>query len=84
MSRIRLVGSMHAISIHRPGSRLRKVPVPDFIGVFRQLEPLQLLLAIDVEKAELDFRCIRGEQGEIHTQAVPGRAEWKRPPLPNG
>jgi hypothetical protein len=84
MSRIRLVGSMHAISIHRPGSRLRKVPVPDFIGVFRQLEPLQLLLAIDVEKTELDFRCIRGEQGEIHTQAVPGRAEWKRPPLPNG
>jgi hypothetical protein len=75
---------MHAISIRRPGSRLWQVPVPDFIGVFRELDPLQLLLAIDVEKAEFDFGGIRGEQGEIDTQTIPGRAEWKRPALPNG
>ena len=44
---------MHAISIDRSGPHTRKIAVPDFVGVFRKLEPLEFALAVGVEKAKL-------------------------------
>ncbi len=58
--------------------------MPDLVGVFRQLDPLQLRLAFVVEEAELDLGGVGGEQGEVDAEPVPGRAEGEGPALPNG
>ena len=69
----RFVGAMHAIAIDGAGPRLRQETVPDFVGVFRQVDPAELGLTRVVEQAQFDPRCVGGEKGEVHTQAGPGR-----------
>ena len=66
---------MHAIAVDRAGPRIGQVAVPDLVGVFGQLDALDLALACGVEQADLDFGGVGREQREIDALAVPGGAE---------
>src|SRR5205823_3380383 len=57
------------------------VAVPDFVRVFRQLDARDLLLAVLVEQADLDFGRVRREEREVHAFAVPRRATRVGRPL---
>ena len=48
---LRLIGTVNAITIDGAGAGVRQVTVPDFVGVFGQLDPLQLGFAGVVEQA---------------------------------
>src|SRR5690606_13596030 len=73
--RLRLVGPMNPVAVHLPRASLRQIAMEDLVGVFRQLDPLDLPLSVDVEKAELDLRGVCGEQGEIYAAPIPGRPQ---------
>src|SRR5258708_4823618 len=75
---LRLVRTMHAIPIDRARLQTEQVDVENFIGVFRQFDVLEFLFAAVIEEAQLDFRGVRGEQGEVDALAVPGRAQGQR------
>src|SRR3989338_6311848 len=49
--------------------------MPDLVGVFGQLDPLDFLVALVIEKAQLHTRGMRREQREIDAEAVPGGAQ---------
>ena len=69
-----LVRAMHPIAVDGARSGVGKEAVPDLVGVFGQLDALDLLLALIVEKAQLDLGRSGGEKGEVHTKPGPGRA----------
>jgi hypothetical protein len=71
----RLVGTMDAVAVGRAWPRIGEVAVPDLVGIFGQIDALDLALAAGVEQAELDLGRVRREQGEVDAQAVPGGAE---------
>ena len=74
MPGIGLVGTMHAQPVYRARVHIFDVAVPDLIGVFRQLQPFELLLALGVEQADFHLGGIGRKQGEIRSLAVPDRA----------
>jgi hypothetical protein len=49
---IGFIRPMDAIAVHRARANIRKIPMPDLIGVLRQFDPLQLLLSVFVENAD--------------------------------
>jgi hypothetical protein len=49
MAGIRLIRTVDAIAVHCPGPRRWQITVPHFIGVFRQLNSLELSVARLVE-----------------------------------
>src|SRR5690606_40953079 len=51
MPGFRLVGPINAVSIDLPRMSVGQVAVPDFIGIFRQNDALQLGFAAGVEQA---------------------------------
>jgi len=53
------------VAVDRAGAGIRQVTVPDLVGVFGELDPLDLLLALVVEQAELDLGGVGREQGEV-------------------
>ena len=55
MAGVRLVRTVDAIAVDQTGTRGRQIAVPDLIGIFRQLDALELGLAIRVEQAQLDL-----------------------------
>jgi hypothetical protein len=83
MTGLGLVRTMHAIAIDSARPQSRDVHVPHFVGVFGQLDAFEFVLARLVEQAQLDLRCIGGEEREIDAPAVPCRAERKRQALGN-
>ena len=52
----RLVGSVNPISINGARPDVRKVAMPDLVGVFRQFDPIQFPLPFIVEQTDLDLR----------------------------
>ena len=78
MAGVRLVRTVDAIAVDQTGTRGRQVAMPDLIGIFRQLDALELGLAIRVEQAQLDLGGVRLEQRKIDAEPVPCRAERKR------
>ena len=77
---LRLVGAVHAVAVDRAGPRVGQIAVPDLVGVFGQLDALELALAVVVEQAELDLGRVGREQREIDAEPVPGGAERKGRP----
>jgi hypothetical protein len=77
VSRIWLVRAMDPIGVHCAWTCGRDITVPDFIGVFGQLDPFDLFLAPGIEEAELDLGGISGKQREIDAKAIPGRPKRK-------
>ena len=53
--------------------------MPDFIREFRQLNPLQFILAGLVEETQFDFRRMRAKQRKVHASPVPRRTSriWR-------
>ena len=72
--RVRLVGAVDAVAVDGAGPDLGQVAVPDLVGVFGQLDALDLLVAGAVEQADLDLGGVGREEREIGALAVPGRA----------
>ncbi len=74
---------MDAIAIESARSDIGKVAVEDLVGVFRQLDPRDLLVAGAVEKADLDLGGVGGEEREIGALAVPARPAREGRALPD-
>ena len=55
VSRLRLIGAMHAIPVDRSRTDLWQVTVPDLVCVFRKLNALYFCLALGIEQAQLNF-----------------------------
>src|SRR5262249_37860313 len=58
----------------RPRPGIRQQHMPDFVGVFWQLNAFDLALALSIEKTQLDLGRMSGEQREVDPKASPGRA----------
>jgi hypothetical protein len=69
---LRIVGSVSAIAVEQPGTRIRQIAVPHFIGALRQREGLNLPLAGRIEQAKVDALRVGGKHREIGAEAVPG------------
>ena len=61
----------------------RNVAVPDFVCVFGQIDPLELLLAFIVKKAQFHLRRVCGKQREVHSLSIPPGASRERISLSN-
>jgi hypothetical protein len=81
MSGIRLIGTVNAIRVDHAGTPGGQITVPDFVGIFRQLDAFDFPLAIFVKETELHLGRMCGEQCEIDAEAIPGRAQREGPPL---
>ena len=70
--------TVHAVAVNgaRPG--IGQIAVPDLVGIFRQLDPLQLGTAFLVEQAQLHPGGIGGEQRKVDADTVPCGAKWVR------
>ena len=75
------VGPVHAIAVDGAGPRIRQIAVPDLVGIFGQLDTVELVAAGRIKQAQLDLGCVCGEQREVDTQSVPGGAQRMGKPL---
>ena len=69
---------MDAVAVELAGRDVVEIAVPDVLGALRQRDALELAPALTVEQAKLDLFGIRGEQREVGSAPVPGRAERMR------
>ncbi len=75
-----LVGAVDAVAVELAGADIGHIAVEDLVGIFGQRDPLDLLLAVVVEQAELDLGGVGGEDREIGALAVPAAPRgWGRP-----
>jgi hypothetical protein len=74
MAHVRLVGAVYAVAINGAGPGVGQKAVPHLIGKFRQLNPLDLSLALLVKETQLDLGRVGGKQGEIDAEPGPGCA----------
>ncbi|MOA29840.1 hypothetical protein D3C78_1508800 [compost metagenome] len=63
---------MHTVAVDQPGVSVGQVAVVDLVGVFRQLDAFDFLLAGGVEQAQFDLGGVGREQREVDPQAIPG------------
>src|ERR1700716_2004625 len=75
VTRRRRIGAVHAVAIDLTRPSVRKIAVPNLVGIFRKFYALDLLLAFEIEKAELHLGGVGREQREIDAKAVPGRSQ---------
>src|SRR5258706_4200211 len=66
-----LVGTVDAISVELPGTKLRQVTVPHEIGALAQRDALQLPFPGLVEEAQLQLLRIAPDECEVHALSVP-------------
>src|SRR5262249_52937379 len=78
MSCIRLVGSVHPETVDGSGVGVRHITMPDLVGVFGQLDALELGVAVVVEQTHLNPGRMRGADGVIPSETIPCGAERKR------
>ena len=78
---LRRVGAVNAVAVYGAGPRVGQEAVPHLVGVLRQLDPLDLGLAVVVEQAQLHLGRVGGEQGEVHAAPGPSRPARMRPPF---
>ncbi|MCY1352256.1 hypothetical protein D9M69_385450 [compost metagenome] len=76
-----LEGTVHPVTVDLPRVGIGQVAMPDLVGVFGQVDALQLGFAAGIEQAQLDLGGVGREQREIDPQAVPGGAQRKGMPL---
>ncbi len=69
-----LVRPVHSQAVYRARVHLGDVAVPEAIGVLRQDESLELLLALRIEQAHVDTSGVRREACEVSALAVPDGA----------
>ena len=61
---------MDAVPVGIARSQTFYIPVPDFIGVLGQHEPLDFPRALRVEDAQFDGRGMGGKQGKVDAAPV--------------
>ena len=72
----RLIGPVHPIAVDRARTHIGEIAMPDLIGVLRQFDPFELLLAFVVEEADLYLGCVGGEDSEVRALSIPRGASW--------
>ncbi len=72
MAGVWLVWSVNPIPVDRARAHIGQITMPDLIGVFRQLDPLQFLLAVFVEKADFHLGGVGRKYGEVCALPIPG------------
>ncbi len=70
-----VVVAVDAIAVEQARKDVRQIAVPDLVGVFGEVDPLDLATAVRIEQTELDPLGIGGEEREIDAAAVPGGPE---------
>src|SRR5690606_36295836 len=55
MTFVRRVRSMYTVAVELPRAHVRKVPMPDLVGIFGQFDALELAPSRPVEQAQLDL-----------------------------
>jgi len=71
----RLVGTVHAEAVSRPGADTRHISMPDAIGSFWKLNCPAWLIGTVLVQAEFNAGSVRGEDGKICPLAIPSGAE---------
>src|SRR5260221_12198775 len=79
----RLVRPIDTIAVEGPRPRIRQIAVPDFVGIFRQRNAVDLANTLRIEETELDPLGVRREHGEVDSLAVPRRTERTCLPRPD-
>jgi hypothetical protein len=77
VSRIWLVRAVDPVGVDCTRTCGRYITVPDFIGVFGQLDAFDLFLSAVIEEAELDLGGMSRKQCEINAKAIPGGSKRK-------
>jgi hypothetical protein len=72
----RLIGPVHPIAVDRASTHVGDVAMPDLIGVLRQFDPFELLLAFVVEEADLYLGGMGGEESKVRALSIPAGASW--------
>ena len=75
------VWSIGAVTIADARPCRGQVAVPNLVGVFRQLDALELGSAIAVEEADLDPCGVSGKYREVDAEPIPGRTKRERSPF---
>src|SRR5215831_5319865 len=75
------VWSIGAVTIADARPCRGQVAVPNLVGVFRQLDALELGSAIAVEEADLDPCGVGGKYREVDAEPIPGRTKRERSPF---
>ena len=66
---------MDAVAVEHARLHARQIAVPDFVGIFRQLDPGDLGLAALVIEAEFDPLRMGRKQRKIRTLPIEARAQ---------
>ena len=74
MTFLRLIGAVNAVTVGSSGPSPGQVSMPNLIGVLRQGDTLQFLLAGLIKNADLHLGCMSGEDGEVGAHPVPSGA----------
>src|SRR5687767_14464335 len=79
MAVMRRERSMDAVAVELCRMDVRHVAVPDHVGLFGQRNGQRFHVGVArVEQAQLDARRVLGEDGEVDSDTIPGRAERMR------
>ncbi|VVO70325.1 hypothetical protein PS732_01289 [Pseudomonas fluorescens] len=70
-----VIRPINAVAVDHPRVRVGQVAVIDLVGVFREFDAFELDFACIIEDAQFNLGGVGGEQGKVHPQAIPGRAE---------
>src|SRR5215472_6267159 len=71
-----IVRAMYAIAVELAGTHVREIAVPNLIGALANADHIRFdRIVFTIEEAEIDRRCIFGEQGEVDALAVPRCSE---------
>ena len=65
MTVFRVIGAVDAIAVKRTGLQIRHIAVPDFVGIFRKLQPGDFRFPGGVKQTELHPLSVSGEQREV-------------------
>src|SRR5690606_29475451 len=74
---VRLVGSVNAIAVKLTRIDTIEIDVPDLLRAAGQGDTMDFAQPRRLEEAKLHAGGMGGEQGEVDTLAVPGRAQRK-------
>src|ERR1700743_3592419 len=78
MARVGFIRTVNAVAISGAGTGCGQVAMPDFVGVFGELDPLEFGFPGVVEQAKLDLGRMSREQREVDAEAAPVCAQRKR------
>jgi hypothetical protein len=67
----RIIRTVDAVTVQQSGARFGQIAMPNLVSLFLQGNAMQFSAAAAVEQAQLDFLGVFGEDGEVHSFAIP-------------